>query len=58
MEEYIITFTKEELEEIVGCIGCYINDRCCGGEDQEFNEKIMDKIEKRIEQIEKFKNVN
>jgi hypothetical protein len=54
MDEYIITFTKKELEEIEGAMSCYINDRCCGGDDEEIPERIIYKVNKKLESIAKF----
>ncbi|WP_270943126.1 hypothetical protein [Romboutsia lituseburensis] len=54
LDEYIITFTKEELEEIEGAISCHIYDRCCSEEEERIPKAVIDKVRRKIESIEKI----
>jgi hypothetical protein len=56
MNEYIMTFTEEELESIVSCIELTIDDRCIGNEGDDL-ELIIEKIEKKLESIKKFEGI-
>lgn len=52
MNEYTLTFTKEELDNIVCCVESFIYNRCIGDEGKDL-EELIEKINNRIESIER-----